>query len=310
MQQLNDTVIKHITELNTKANQLNVERQKLIGASEQAQRQYDECVQAYCKKYGVTLTADNLLEEYEKVKTGVENAAKELERQIDYIEKGEYKTVTPTTPVTVTGTDGAQVTAAVSAPEYVPTSVPVINQDNNGVATQATAGSQPVVQGFGQPAPAQQFAAAPVVQPTQAEPVVQPKQAEPVIQPQGFGQPVQAEPVVQPQGFGQPAPAPVGGRPLINPTPSATEQVSLGVNGFPASEVTVNNSGFNGSAVVGGVGGVQQGFAGQPVQGGGVPQNAVQGAGIAPPQGFEKMPQSAQEANAQLGSLMGGKLNI
>lgn len=129
--------IAHIEQLNKKAQELNYERQRNLGAIEQSKKKYEEGIKAYAEKYGVQLTAETLEAEYAKVKAEVEQKAAELEKQIAYIESGEYKNkpVAEETKTEVVGTDGQPVTANVEMPEYKPAGINAPNAEiNNAVS--------------------------------------------------------------------------------------------------------------------------------------------------------------------------------
>ena len=114
--------VRHVEELNQKVQKLNLDRQKQLGAVEQSKKQYEDGVKAYFEKYGVQLTPENLNAEYEKAVKEVTEKAVALEKQIAYIESGEYKKKIEEekakASISVTGTDGNVIDtpAAVNAP--------------------------------------------------------------------------------------------------------------------------------------------------------------------------------------------------
>jgi len=114
--------VRHVEELNQKVQKLNLDRQKQLGAVEQSKKQYEDGVKAYFEKYGVQLTPENLNDEYEKAVKEVTEKAAALEKQIAYIESGEYKKKIEEekakASISVTGTDGNTIDtpAAVNAP--------------------------------------------------------------------------------------------------------------------------------------------------------------------------------------------------
>lgn len=160
--------LQEIEALNAKASSLNLERQRLLGQQESAQRTYERSVEAYKQKYGVDLSDVNLQAEYNSVAEKVQKDAEHTAELIVAIQRGDYKKVEP---------------VAGEAP-VAPTAAPVAQ----------TIPDAPVP-GFGQ---------APVAAPVQESPVIQAPVA-PVAQPQT--QPQTATPPVQPPmsfGFGAP----------------------------------------------------------------------------------------------------------
>ena len=85
--------LKEIERLNKRAQQLNAERQKLIGKQEAAKSEFDKAILLYEQKYGKKLDFNNLQEEYIMVSEDLKNKYKVLEEQIRVIETGEYKNV-------------------------------------------------------------------------------------------------------------------------------------------------------------------------------------------------------------------------
>lgn len=85
--------IQMVEQLNKKAQQLNANRQKLIGMKESAKAAYDKAVFAYKQKYGVDLDDTNLQQEYDAVSAQLQAEYEELNKLILSIESGEYKNV-------------------------------------------------------------------------------------------------------------------------------------------------------------------------------------------------------------------------
>lgn len=83
--------IEQVEMLNKKAQQLNAQRQQMIGAQESARQTFDKSTFAYKQKYGVTLDDSNLQQEYNTVSTQMQTEYEALNSAILNIESGEYK---------------------------------------------------------------------------------------------------------------------------------------------------------------------------------------------------------------------------
>lgn len=81
-----------ITKLNAKAKELNSLRQKNIGRREALLKQQEDAINAYNKKYGTSITAETIKEEYARVSSQKEDEANQLESIIEAIGRGDYET--------------------------------------------------------------------------------------------------------------------------------------------------------------------------------------------------------------------------
>lgn len=88
---MSTNILQRITELNERAEVLNSQRQKTLGAVQVAQEMFENLAKEYKEKYGVEVTVKSIGAEYKRVKAEAEQKAEELEKQIAYIESGEYK---------------------------------------------------------------------------------------------------------------------------------------------------------------------------------------------------------------------------
>lgn len=195
--------------LNRKAQQLNAERQKMIGKRESASLAFSKAVKAYSLKYGVTLDDTNLSEEYQSVSETRTKELEDLAKQINIIESGEYRNNTSSEGVAVqndlpsTGFNQEVVTQPVQQE---------LDNTQQQVQQQQTF-EQPVHQPAFPTPPVQQQQT--FQQPNQPQtnfqqPVQQQQQTsqQPVNQQQNFGQQqtifdTPAQPVQQQQQFGQ-----------------------------------------------------------------------------------------------------------
>lgn len=212
--------IAEIEALNEKAKKLNYERQRCLGAVEESKKRYEDGVKTYAQKYGVVLDATNLNTEYAKVQAAVEEQAKALEQQIEYIESGAYKAQQTATPVTATSSTGEDVgtPAGVNVPNAAVNSAMANAIANAPVSNGNNAGGVAANQvGNFNPAP---------------ESAVNGVSAAPVNT--GFGTPV-GQPFGA-TGFGFPA-QPVPSQPMAQPTPVVPTPVGFGT---PANAVAAN----------------------------------------------------------------------
>lgn len=77
-----------IAELNRKAKTINATRQQNIGRRETLLKQQAEAIDAYNKKYGKSITAETVMQEYENVSRKKEEEVEHIERIISAIENG------------------------------------------------------------------------------------------------------------------------------------------------------------------------------------------------------------------------------
>lgn len=95
--------IQQIELLNKKAQQLNAERQKLLGMQQSAREAFEKAVLLYKKKYGVDLDDTNIQQEYQRVLAKLKEDYENLKNKIIEIESGEYKKKVNTNNADLTG---------------------------------------------------------------------------------------------------------------------------------------------------------------------------------------------------------------
>lgn len=155
--------VEEVERLNKLAGQKNAERQQLIGKRDAAQQAFNQAVAVYAQKYGVTLTAETLQSEYDKVCKETEANYNALSQMIKDIEEGKYKQKVQESAQTVASTEEQKV-ETVQTPEPVQTAQPIQTvQNTQPVQNAQSVPTQPQVntpqQSFTQP---QQSFTAPV----------------------------------------------------------------------------------------------------------------------------------------------------
>lgn len=118
--------VEEVERLNKLAGQKNAERQQLIGKRDAAQQAFNQAVAVYAQKYGVTLTAETLQSEYDKVCKETEANYNALSQMIKDIEEGKFKQKVQESVQTVSSVD-EQKEETVQTPEPVQTAQSVQN---------------------------------------------------------------------------------------------------------------------------------------------------------------------------------------
>lgn len=134
--------VQEVEKLNRVASQKNAERQQLIGKREAAQQSFNQAIKAYEAKYGVTLTAETLQEEYNRVQSETEKSYKALSDMIQKIENGTYNE-TPAEQAKVEDTSVPQSTTVPNT-ATVEQSTVVPNTSTFGQNTQSVPNVAPV----------------------------------------------------------------------------------------------------------------------------------------------------------------------
>lgn len=154
--------VEEVERLNKLAGQKNAERQQLIGKRDAAQQAFNQAIAVYAQKYGVTLTAETLQSEYDKVCKETEANYNALSQMIKDIEEGKYKQKVQEPAQTVVSTE-EQKEETVQTSESVQTAQPVQNtqsvQNVQSIPTQPQVNTPQPQQSFTQP---QQSFTAPV----------------------------------------------------------------------------------------------------------------------------------------------------
>ena len=89
-----NTIKAKMEQLNNEAQQLNAERQRMLGAKEVAEKKYAQLLEQYNSTYNTNVT--DVQQEMQRVLVEAEHAVTNMERQIEYIRSGAYKTETTT----------------------------------------------------------------------------------------------------------------------------------------------------------------------------------------------------------------------
>lgn len=142
--------IEQVEALNAKAQKLNAERQRLIGVRDSARQAYDKAVFAYGQKYGVALDDSNLQQEYNTVSAKLQADFEALQTQVQFIESGDYKNLSPQPPTLQTP----------AAPPVATQTAPLTSAAPAGTTPAAPAGSAPAIA-------TQLFGTAPLTAPVQ-----------------------------------------------------------------------------------------------------------------------------------------------
>lgn len=105
-----NTIKAKMEQLNNEAQQLNAERQRMLGAKEVAEKKYAQLLEQYNSTYNTNVT--DVQQELQRVLVESEKAVTNMERQIEYIRSGAYKTETTTSEKEVAPVNTAPVNVA------------------------------------------------------------------------------------------------------------------------------------------------------------------------------------------------------
>lgn len=130
-------ILEYVNQLNAKAEKLNIERQKSLGAMQAAKETFDELAKEYEAKYGVAVTLQNIGAEYTKVKDETTKSAEKLAEQINYIESGAYKVTKAKAVSAVEGTPFADASFSTAT-------TPKATTPPKAVAPTPTVGTRPI----------------------------------------------------------------------------------------------------------------------------------------------------------------------
>ena len=82
-------IISEVKALNSKAAELNEARKKALWEKNRAEEELKTALVEYNKKYGTSLTADDISSEFSKVEAEIKAQAEKVKAEIEAIENGE-----------------------------------------------------------------------------------------------------------------------------------------------------------------------------------------------------------------------------